>query len=104
MAAIEQEDRRRHRSYDEAFKREAVRLVSEEMYTFQAAAAAVNVSEQSVRAWHAKPVPPPEPCGDEATVAELREENQRRRRQLKRAELERESSKKATAYFAKESL
>jgi transposase len=105
MEAIEQEDgRRRRRSYDEAFKRDAVRLVSEEKYTFKAAAAAVNVSEQSLRSWHAKFVPPPEPCGENATVAELREENQRLRRQLKRAELEREILKKATAYFAKESL
>ena len=34
----------------------------------------------------------------------LREENKRLRQQLKRAELEREILKKATAYFAKESL
>jgi transposase-like protein len=51
MDSIEQEDGRRRRpSYDEAFKRDAVRLVSEEKYTFKAAAAAVNVSEQSLRA------------------------------------------------------
>ena len=37
------------------------------------------------------------------TVAELRAENERLRKQLKRAELEREILKKATAYFAKES-
>lgn len=105
MDSIEQEDgRRRRRSYDEAFKRDAVRLVSEEQYTFKAAAAAVNVSEQSLRAWHAKFVPPPEPCGEHATVGQLREENARLRRQLRRAELEREILKKATAYFAKESL
>jgi transposase len=46
------------------------------------------VSGQSLRAWHAKFAPPPEPCGENATLAELREENQRLRRQLKRAELE----------------
>jgi transposase-like protein len=58
MDANEQQDgRRRGRSYDEAFKRDAVRLVSEEKYTFKAAAAAANVSEQSLRAWHAKFVP-----------------------------------------------
>jgi transposase len=100
----ESDGRRVRRSYEESFKRDAVRLVSEEQYTFKAAAAAVNVSEQSLRAWHAKFAPPPEPCSENATVAELREENQRLRRQLKRAELEREILKKATAYFAKESL
>jgi transposase len=57
-----------------------------------------------LRAWHAKLVPPPEPCGENATLQELHEENQRLRRELRRAELEREILKKATAYFAKESL
>lgn len=105
MSSIDQSDGRRRRpSYDEAFKRDAVRLVSEEKYTFKAAAAAVNVSEQSLRAWHTKFVPPPEPCGENASVAELRDEVARLRKQLRRAELEREILKKATAYFAKESL
>lgn len=99
-----EEGRRRRRSYDEAFKRDAVRLVSEEKYSFKAAAAAVNVCEQSLRAWHAKFVPAPTPCGEHATVEELRDEVARLRKQLKRAELEREILKKATAYFAKESL
>jgi transposase len=64
----------------------------------------VGVSDQSLRAWHAKFAPPPTPCGENATVDELREEVARLRKQLKRAELEREILKKATAYFAKESL
>ena len=60
MEANEQKNgRRRGRSYEEAFKRDAVRLVSEEQYTFKAAAAAVNVCEQSLRAWHAKFAPVP---------------------------------------------
>jgi transposase-like protein len=37
MESIEQESVRRRRSYDESFKRDAVRLVSEEKYTFKAA-------------------------------------------------------------------
>ena len=95
---------RPRRSYDEAFKREAVRLVAEEKYSFKAAAAAVNVCEQTLRTWHAKFAPEPPSCGDNASVRELREENARLRKQLKRVELEREILKKATAYFAKESL
>jgi transposase len=43
------------------------------------------------------------PCGEDATADELREENKRLRKQLRRAEMEREILKKATAYFAKES-
>ena len=81
-----------------------MRLIVEEGYSFKAASEAVGVCDQTLRAWHAKLVPPPEPCGDEASADELREENKRLRKQLKRAELEREILKKATAYFAKESL
>ncbi len=88
----------------EAFKHDAVRLVTDEKYSFKAAATAVGVSEQSLREWHAKFAPQPAPCGENATLDELREEIQRLRQQLRRAELEREILKKATAYFAKESL
>jgi transposase len=104
MNDLAEEGSRRKRRFSEEFKRDAVRLIVEEGYTFKSAATAVGVSDQSLRAWHAKFAPPPEPCGEHATVAELREENQRLRKQLKRAELEREILKKATAYFAKESL
>jgi transposase len=104
MSELQQEVPRRRRRFNEEFKREALRLVVEEGYTFKAAASAVGVSDQTLRAWHARFVPPPEPCGENATLAELRAENERLRKQLRRAELEREILKKATAYFAKESL
>lgn len=58
-----------------------MRLVTEQGYTFIAAAKAVGVSSRSLRDWY-----------------------KRLRNQLQRAELEREILKKATAYFAKESL
>ena len=90
--------------YSEDFKRSAVRLVTDEKYTFKGAAEAVQVSEKSLRDWHALFVPPPAPCGDIASFQELREENRRLRQQLRRVEMEREILKKATAYFAKESL
>jgi transposase len=91
------------RRFPDEFKRDAVRLVTDEQYTFKAAAQAVGVSEKSLYDWHKKFAPPPVPCGDDATVAELQTENKRLRKELKRAELEREILKKATAYFAKES-
>ena len=102
MSEIEQEVPRRKRRFSEEFKRDAVRLVVEEGYTFKAAAAAVGVGDQSLRAWHAKFAPVPLPCGEDASVEELRDEVARLRKQLRRAELEREILKKATAYFAKE--
>jgi transposase len=95
---------RQAKPFGEDFKRDAVRLVAEEKYTFAAAAKAVGVSVQTLRAWHKKFAPTPTPCGENATMDELREENKRLRRELRRAELEREILKKATAYFAKESL
>jgi transposase len=64
----------------------------------------VGVGEQSLRKWHARLAPKPAPCGQDASQDELREEIKRLRRELRRAKLEREILKKATAYFAKESL
>ena len=104
MSELQQDAPRRWRRFSEEFKRDAVRLVVEEGYTFKAAAAAVGVGDQSLRAWHAKFAPARPPCGENASVEELRDEVARLRKQLKRAELEREILKKATAYFAKESL
>ena len=86
MSESEQDAPRRWRRFSEEFKRDAVRLVVEEGYAFKAAATAVGVSDQTLRAWHAKLVPPPEPCGEHATLQELHAENQRLRRELRRAE------------------
>ena len=94
----------KRRRFTEEFKQDAVRLVVNERYTFAAAAKAVGVGEQSLRKWHARLAPQPAPCGEDASQDELREEIKRLRRELRRAELEREILKKATAYFAKESL
>ena len=91
------------RRFSESFKRDAVRLVTHEGYTFKAAAMAVGVSNKSLRDWHRKRSPLPESCGPNASVAQLQDENRRLQQQLKRAELERDILKKATAYFAKES-
>ena len=95
---------RAKRVFTEEFKVDAVRLVSVEGYTIAAAAKSVGVGEPSLRKWHARLAPQPTPCGEGASVEELRAENNRLRRELWRAEMEREILKKATAYFAKESL
>ena len=105
MSHSKAEASRKRRVFSDEFKQDAVRLVVSENYTFAAAAKAVGAGEQSLRKWHARLAPKPEPCGGEnASLDELRAENQRLRRELRRAELEREILKKATAYFAKESL
>ncbi len=89
--------------YPDDFRRDAVRLVTEEHYSFKAAAKAVGVSGRSLRNWYAKFGPTPQACGDGASTDQLREEIKSLRKQLKRAEMEREILKNATAYFARES-
>ncbi|MBN4060807.1 transposase [bacterium AH-315-I18] len=49
------------------FKRDAVGLVIHENDSFKAAARAVGVCEKSLRDWHQKFAPVPEPCGENAT-------------------------------------
>ena len=68
------------------------------------AAAAKAVGDQNLRKWHARLALLPSPCGEGVSVDELRAENDRLRRGLRRAEMERDLLKKATAYFARESL
>ena len=103
MSEMKPESSSKRRRFSEEFKQEAVRLVVSERYSFEAAATAVGVSGQTLRHWHARLAPKPAECGEDATPGELRDEIKRLRRELRRAELEREILKKATAYFAKES-
>ena len=96
--------KRTRRTFAEDFKQGAVDLVVVEGYSFQRAADAVGVSAKSVREWHEKLAPPLDTSGDDPTVQQLQKENKRLRKALQQAELERSILKKATAYFAKESL
>lgn len=90
----------RRRFLDE-FKRDAVRLITDQQYTFQAAAGAVGVSQNSLRDWHRKfATVSGASNGTAVTVEQLQADNKRLRQQLKRAETEREILKKATTYFA----
>ena len=95
------QSKRGRRSFSDEFRQDAVDLVAKQGYTFKAAAEAVGVNANTLRAWHEKLVPEPEPCGDDASVEELTDEVKRLRKQLRRAEMERDILKKATAYFAK---
>jgi len=100
---MSKKEKRIRRTFNEDFKRDAVNLVVKQGYSFKAAAEAVNVSPRSLREWHEKFAPEPEPCGEDASMADLVAENKRLRKKLQTAEMEREILKKATAYFAKES-
>jgi transposase len=87
--------------YDEAFKDEACRLVTEQKYAKSAVCRKLGVSAQALDDWLRKrrpPITPPQPMPDspEALRARVRELE----KQLARAEQEREILKKATAFFA----
>ncbi len=56
-----------------------------------------------VREWHRKYAREPEPCGEDASVEDLKVGTKRLRKELRNAEIEREIQKNATAYFAYES-
>ena len=89
------------RRYGDEFKKDAVRLITDQQYTFQAAASAVGVSQKSLRDWHRKFASIPGGSnGTAVTVEQLQADNKRLRQQLKRAETEREILKKATTDFA----
>ena len=100
---MSEKSKRPRRSFSAEFKQDAVDLVVRQGYSFKAAADAVGVAAKSLRDWHAKLAPEPEPCDDDASTATLQDEIKRLRKRLQRVEMEREILKKATAYFARES-
>ena len=93
----------KHKRYSNDFKLEAARLVVEHGYTFKEAAKRLGTTDWSIRQWVQKfrqsgelsPVGTPQPEADE--MRRLRKEN-------KRLQLENEILKKATAYFARDSI
>jgi transposase len=93
------------RKYSAELKAEAVKLVVEQGLTQQDAAKRLSIPKGSIGNWvlaaraSAVKGKPGEP-----SVAELAAENARLRKELAEARMEREILKKATAYFAKESL
>jgi len=89
--------RRRH---SEEFKREAVKLVTDQGYTLAEAARSLGLDASLVRSWRQKYAPeqngvPKMPESEQEELGRLREENLRLR-------MERDILKKATAFFANE--
>jgi len=93
----------KRKRYGREFQIEAARLVVEHGYTLKESAARLGVAEWSIRQWIKKfrqsgelsPAGTPQPEAEE--LRRLRKEN-------KRLQLENEILKKATAYFARDSL
>jgi len=91
------------RSYTEEYRRDVVRLVTDQGYSIPAAARACGASGQTVRNWLGRYSASVNSSTGGDSVEELRAEVTRLRKELKRAELERAILEKATAYFAKDS-
>jgi transposase len=93
------------RLFTREFKVEAVKLVTEQGRSFAEAAANLGIAENLLRKWK-KAI---EGEGNQAfpgkgTLPTLEEELRRLRAENKRLQMERDILKKATAFFAKESL
>ncbi len=66
---MSEKSKRPRRSFSAEFKQDAADLVVRQGYSFKAAADAVGIAAKSLRDWHAKLAPEPEPCGDDASTA-----------------------------------
>ena len=90
--------KRERRRHSDKFKREAVKLVTEQGLSVAQAARDLDVNENLLRTWKRKFADESEESLSESErmeLARLREENRRLR-------MEREILKKATAFFANE--
>ena len=85
--------------YTQEFKDEAVRLIRDRKYSVQETATRLGVSAHSLYKW----LGGQRSFKKEQTHADLEREVLRLKKELMRAEEERDILKKAAAYFAKES-
>ena len=89
------------RRYTEEFKREAVKLVTEQGYSLADAARSLGVHTNLIRQWRSKFAQ--ENTGTETMSESERDELKRRREENRRLRMERDILKKATAFCASES-
>ena len=92
-------EKKKRRNYTKEFKEEAVRLITEEGYSYAEAGRNLGVNPNLLSRWKR------EFEGveiDPGSAAALQAELKRLRKENKRLKLEREILKKAAAFFAKE--
>jgi|EndMetStandDraft_4_1072995.scaffolds.fasta_scaffold117307_3 transposase len=99
---------RKTTTYTPEFKAEAMKLVTEQGLSHQEAAAKLGIPTGTLSNWisqrRSSGLGRAAAAPGELTREQLQAEVTRLRRELARAEMEREIVKKAAAYFAKESL
>ena len=91
--------KKKRRNYTKEFKEEAVRLITEEGYSYAEAGRNLGVNPNLLSRWKHEieggEIDPGSAAAMQAELKRLRKEN-------KRLKLERETLKKAAAFFAKE--
>ena len=91
-------------SYSPEFRSEAVKLLQEQGLSQEAAAKRLAIPKGTLANWIAAAKRGAPSHAGARTVSELEAENSRLRKELSEAWQERDILKKATAYFARESL
>jgi transposase len=101
----EKEQMKEQRRYSAELKAEAVKMVIEQGLTQKETGKRLSIPKGNIGNWvGAAKAAFSNGSPGEQSVAELARENARLRKELAEARMEREILKKATAYFAKESL
>jgi transposase len=95
-------DKRKRRTFTREFKADAVRLVTTGGKTIAEVTKQFELTETSLRAWVKQAAIDAGQGPPEALTTAERAELVDLRKRLKRAEMERDILKKATAFFAKE--
>ena len=93
-------NRRQRRTFTEAFKAEAIRLVSEQGKSVAAAARALDLTESALRQWVREAEREARRTG--ALTSGERKELEQLRRENRTLRMERDILKKAAAFFARD--
>jgi transposase len=97
--------KKKNQRYTAEFKAEAVKLVTEQGLSQEEAAKRLGIPKGTMGNWIVSAKSSLRPAAPGArSAADLEEENARLRKELAEARMERDILKKATAYFARESL
>ncbi len=96
--------KRKRRAFTDEFKTQTVRLIQESGKSIGEVARELDLTESAVRAWVRQARIDAGRGGSGPLTTEEREELGRLRREVRTLRLERDILKKATAFFAKESV
>ena len=92
------------KQYTKAFKEEAVKLIREQNYTQAEVSRNLGICSSNIRRWRSEIENGVSNGSAQEKIKPRDEEVLQLRKQIKRLEMERDILKKATAFFASESL